>query len=276
MWPSCSLAILPPSLQCQHAIVVLNSRALGSLLRFWSGLPRRTSGACWSPGGWPDFASCRTLSLQRRILFGLPLMGDSGIPKINKKEGLRWYKTETNRKKGIFRNGLRERQRFPWLSMWSNILHYYLYPSFCLILPTLPHSLTHPHKHTHTHTHKHTFPCHTIATSIHSSSPTLWSRSFHICNNCYAVHASKYAPTHPTPTGSLSLSLSGTSTNSVWAYVMCVCAYVVCTLCVRVCVRERNSEREREKLRERERESESLLLILLWVFVCMCCEERVV
>ena len=28
LWPSCSLAILPPSLQCQHAIVVLNSRAL--------------------------------------------------------------------------------------------------------------------------------------------------------------------------------------------------------------------------------------------------------
>ena len=60
-----------------HAAHLLGQWGLGSLLRLWSGLHLRTSGTCWSPGGWPGFASCR-------ILFGLPLMGDSGIPKINK------------------------------------------------------------------------------------------------------------------------------------------------------------------------------------------------
>ena len=84
-------------------------------------------------------------------------------------------------------------------------------PLFVSSSPPYPTPL-HTHTHTHTHAHKH-FPlsCHTMIqwhpASIVHPPPYDPDLSTYV-NNCYAVHASKYAPTHPTPTGSLSLSLS--------------------------------------------------------------------
>ena len=73
VWPSCSLAILPPSLQCQHVIVVLSNWALDAdVNQLGEGVRVQVPPPTWLH------------PLHRRILFGLPLMGDSGIPKISK------------------------------------------------------------------------------------------------------------------------------------------------------------------------------------------------